>query len=1426
MCDASADDAGATVATQQEPIEPASGSRRGRRVFVAAVAVVLAGLFSTAVAAAPAQADTAPPVGQGPETVSADPLPTAQIDGVVWTQTASATTVYAGGQFTKARPAGAAAGTNETARNNLLAYNAETGALTGWNPSPNGRVLGTALSPDGSRLYVAGTFTSIAGETRYRLAAFDTATGTLVANWRPGTNALVNDIVATASTVYLVGEFTNVNNVARTRVAAVSASTGALLPFNPVLAGGYGARAVVVSPDQAKVVIGGSFTSTNGSTNPGRGLAALDAATGASLPWAINSVIRNGGNNAAIYSLASDGDSVYGSGYDFGGSKTEDDFEGSFRASWSDGSMVWMEDCHGDTYSVFPQGDVVYKAGHSHYCGNIGEFPQLDPWYLNHALAFAKEPSTRAITPDIWGYRSFTGNTAGKLLHWYPTWFTGSATGIGQAGWDVTANSRYVFYGGEFTGINGIRQQGLVRFAKKDVATNKTGPTIQGGQWEVTTTSFRAGAARISWRANHDADNAVLKYELFKRNVSAPLVTKEVSSTYWVRELMSHTDTDVTPGQTYEYRVRATDPSGNSTVSDWTAVTVANEGSSTPLDDAILGDEPTYYWPLNEASGTAGYDWATGNDVVTTANATRGQAGPITGGNATRFTGSDSFAATRVSEVGPNTFSVEAWFRTTSSSGGKIVGFGDRNSGTSGNYDRHIYIDGSGRISFGVHPGAVRVVQSDTGYNDGDWHQVVGTLSPGGQELYVDGRRVGARADTTSGQAYSGYWRIGGDNLGGWPNVGNQYLNGTIGNVAVYQVPLKRAEVDAHWVASGRTSTLPAAPADAYGKAVFDLGPSLYWRLGETSGSTAADTGPDGSSATYAGQVVKNQAGALAGVSNAAARFNPSKNIFGTWTTALVASSRSYANPTTFAIETWVKTSTTTGGKIVGFGSSRTGLSESYDRHVYMNPDGRLNFGVWTGAAQVIQTPQSYNDNQWHHIVAQMSPNGMELYVDGVLAGTHPNTVAQDYTGFWRVGGDNGWDGDPWFKGTVDEVAVYPAPLSAVQVAQHRDLGIGVTPNQPPTADFTVTTEHLDAAFTSVASDGDGSVVDHAWTFGDGATASGASASHTYGAAGTYAVTLTVTDDDGATAAKSVDVTVTAPPPPNEAPTAAFTQLASGRMVAFDGATSSDPDGSVVGYAWDFGDGSTGAGAAPTHEYAAAGTYDVELTVTDDDGATDSVAIDVTVTDVPPPTVLAQDAFGRTVSGGWGSADTGGAWTALGGAAAFSVANGSGIVSLIPSHTREGRLSGVSQAAATIDVQFSSDVASVGGTASATVIGRQVGTATYSGRVRLEPNGIIRLYILRDEVALGGGSYVLPGAYVPGEILNVRVEVSGTNPTTVKGKVWRNGSPEPAWQLQGSDSTAGLQAAGTIGIKSALSSVSTVPTTRLSYDNLRVVIPQ
>ena len=91
--------------------------------------------------------------------------------------------------------------------------------------------------------------------------------------------------------------------------------------------------------------------------------------------------------------------------------------------------------------------------------------------------------------------------------------------------------------------------------------------------------------------------------------------------------------------------------------------------------------------------------------------------------------------------------------------------------------------------------------------------------------------------------------------------------------------------------------------------------------------------------------------------------------------------------------------------------------------------------------------------------------------------------------------------------------------------------------NAPPTARFSATCTELACGFDASAStDTDGTIVSYDWTLGDGATAAGVTASHTYAAAGTYSVTLTVTDDGGLTGAATNAVTVTAPGIPEPGP--------------------------------------------------------------------------------------------------------------------------------------------------------------------------------------------------------------------------------------------------------------------------------------------------
>ena len=324
-----------------------------------------------------------------PVSVSADALPTVQVDGIVWKQVIVGDTVYVGGEFANARPAGAAPGTNLVPRTNLLAYDLATGVLdTSFDHTLNGNVTDLAASPDGTRLYVVGNFTTVDGATRSRIAAFNLPSGTLNTSFAPVMNGNTKSVAATNTTVYAGGYFSAVNGHTRYRAAAINAANGVLLPgFVPVVDDRQ-VQSIVVAPDEQSVAISGTFTSVNSDPANSYGIAWLDAATGATRTLPVNSRVRNAGDRASIMRLATDGEAWYGVGWHYGSGGTT---EGTFKVGWDDGALIWIEDCHGDTYDVAPVGDVVYTASHKHYCGNSGGFPETEPRSYYHSTAWINE---------------------------------------------------------------------------------------------------------------------------------------------------------------------------------------------------------------------------------------------------------------------------------------------------------------------------------------------------------------------------------------------------------------------------------------------------------------------------------------------------------------------------------------------------------------------------------------------------------------------------------------------------------------------------------------------------------------------------------------------------------------------------------------------------------------------------------------------------------------------------------------------------------------------------------------------------------------------------------------------------------------------------------------------------------------------------
>ena len=229
--------------------------------------------------------------------------------------------------------------------------------------------------------------------------------------------------------------------------------------------------------------------------------------------------------------------------------------------------------------------------------------------------------------------------------------------------------------------------------------------------------------------------------------------------------------------------------------------------------------------------------------------------------------------------------------------------------------------------------------------------------------------------------------------------------------------------------------------------------------------------------------------------------------------------------------------------------------------------------------------------------------------------------------------------------------------------------------------------------------------------------------------------------------------------------------------------------------------------------------------MTDNQTATNSVAHSVTVT-APPAGVIAQDDFNTAIANGWGVADTGGSWTVAGAASAYQVSGGFGQQLVPAGSTKTSMLAGVSSTAVNLRVSFSADQASTGGGIYVSAIGRDVGSTNYQARVWMQATGAMRLQLLQGSTIL---QTVIPAglSYTPGATYQVRLEVSGTSPTTIRAKVWADGQTEPAaWQAAMTDTTAALQVAGSVGLRTYVSASATAVPVAVRFDDLVIGPPQ
>jgi hypothetical protein len=324
-------------------------------------------------------------------------------------------TVYIGGSFTSVQGA---------PRNRLAAFDAASGTLLPWSPSANDTVRALAVSPAGTRVYAGGDFTVVGGLPRARVAALGPTGSGAPLDWSPYVNDTVKAVTTSNSgaTVYAGGDFDSAAGAGRQRLAAFKA-TGAQLSttFKPTVSNGGGNFATVlsmdVSADGTSLYFGGDFALVNGHAR--RNAAAVSTGVATLRVWSPSATADVVGE----LTVSASGRTVFVGGRSAGG------YVQAYGPNLG-GSPVWNSATDGDVEALAVSSSILYLGGHFTSIGGV----------TRHHLA-----ALRA--------------TGGGLESWDP----GADGTLGAFG--AAIGGGHLVFGGEFIHVYGENHQGVAQFS-------------------------------------------------------------------------------------------------------------------------------------------------------------------------------------------------------------------------------------------------------------------------------------------------------------------------------------------------------------------------------------------------------------------------------------------------------------------------------------------------------------------------------------------------------------------------------------------------------------------------------------------------------------------------------------------------------------------------------------------------------------------------------------------------------------------------------------------------------------------------------------------------------------------------------------------------------------------------------------------------